>query len=92
MSVAAHRRLALERTMSDPNRARPLDLLRRAIHAIERIGATLFLLVAIYCGLVEAIAFTASAATHALGFARERTHHASRAVAGLVDELRKWRS
>jgi hypothetical protein len=70
----------LERIMAEPGRNRLFDFLRRAIHIIERTGATLFLLVAIYCGLTEAVAFTASEAAHALAFARERTHHASHAV------------
>ena len=77
--------------MAAPERNRLFDFIRRLIHLIERTGATLFLLVALYCGLVEAIAFTASAAAHALAFARERTQHATQAVAGLVSEMKKWR-
>ncbi len=77
--------------MVEPSRNRFFDLLQRSIRLIERTGATLFLLVALYCGLVEAIAFTVSAATHALAFARERTHHASHAVSDLAAEVRKWR-
>lgn len=77
--------------MAAPERNRLFDFLRRTIHLIERTGATLFLLVAIYCGLAEAIAFTASTAAHALAFARERTYHASRAVSELAAEVKKWR-
>lgn len=77
--------------MDQPKRADPATLLRRAIHLIERMGATLFLLVAIYCGLTEAVAFTATVTTYALRFARERTHHAAEAVSGLAKELREWR-
>jgi len=77
--------------MAEPTRTHPFNLLRSAVHLIERAGATLFLLVAIYCGLTEAVAFTATVATHALRFARERTHHAAQAVAGLTEELRAWR-
>lgn len=77
--------------MAGPERTPPFDFLRRLIHLIERTGATLFLLVALYCSLTEAVAFTASAATHALAFARERTQHTSQAVSGLVTEVKKWR-
>lgn len=77
--------------MAEPKRVPLFEFLRRCIHIIERAGATLFLLVAVYCGLTEAVAFTASAATHALALARERTHHASYAVSELAAEVRKWR-
>jgi hypothetical protein len=77
--------------MDESRRGHPFDLLRRVIHLIERTGATIFLLVAIYCGLIEATAFTATVTTHALRFARERTHEAARAVSGLVSEVKEWR-
>lgn len=77
--------------MDQPKRAHPFDLLQRVIHLVERTGAMLFLLVAIYCGLTEAITFTATVATHALRFARERTDEAARAVSGLVSEMKEWR-
>jgi hypothetical protein len=76
--------------MAAPERNRPFDFLHRTIHLIERAGATLFLLVAIYCGLIEAVAFTASTAAHALAFARERTHHAYHAISELAAEVKKW--
>lgn len=81
--MSERRRRCRERVRLPPTTVRPAQTIRS--------GATLFLLVAIYCGLTEAIAFTASAATHALAFARERTHHASHAVSELVDEVKKWR-
>ena len=69
---------------------RLLEEFRRAIRITERAGATLFISLVVYCGLVDAFALSASVATQLLRLAKVRTHHALTAVVELANELQRW--
>lgn len=67
-----------------------LTLLGTLAHIIEYAGATLFLLFAAWCCVMEAIGLTAAVLRTLLAYARARTEHACDAIRGVRDELRNW--